>query len=216
MTRGPLRPTRRRLVRAAVALILLTAIGVAAFLPFAGRFLVVEDPLEPADLVFVLAGSSVERWLEAADLYKAGIAPRIILSPGMREPAEDDLARRGIRIPTSAEIARVALVQLGVPAGAIAILPRPVDNTAQEAAALTQLLAPATPQRVLVVTSKYHTRRTRFAFRRAFAGTPVDIRVRATRYDRATPARWWERRQDFRFVTSELQKLVAYRLGLGE
>jgi uncharacterized SAM-binding protein YcdF (DUF218 family) len=68
---------------------------------------------------------------------------------------------------------------------------------------------------VIVVTSSYHTRRTKFAFRRAFAGTSVTILVRGSRYSQANPARWWTRRSDIRFVMSELPKFLAYVAGLG-
>ena len=49
----------------------LLAGGVAA-LSQAGRFLAREDPLRPADVIFVLAGTRVERPLEAADLFRDG------------------------------------------------------------------------------------------------------------------------------------------------
>jgi uncharacterized SAM-binding protein YcdF (DUF218 family) len=69
---------------------------------------------------------------------------------------------------------------------------------------------------MIVVTSKYHSRRAGFAFRREFAGTSVQVIVRASRHDPSEPARWWRRRADVRSVSSELQKLAAYMLGLGE
>ena len=71
-------------------------------------------------------------------------------------------------------------------------------------------------RRVIIVTSKYHTRRAGFAFRRGLAGTGAEVIMRASRYDPSDPARWWRYRPDFRFAASEFQKLIAYRLGLGE
>jgi hypothetical protein len=49
------------MVRAAAALAVASTLALIAFLPFAGRYLVVEDPLERADAIFVLPerGSSV-------------------------------------------------------------------------------------------------------------------------------------------------------------
>jgi len=65
-----------RAVWAGIAVVL--AAGVATLL-LAGRLLVVSDPLPPrADAIVVLAGSIPDRVLEAADLYRTGIAPRII------------------------------------------------------------------------------------------------------------------------------------------
>ena len=70
-------------------------------------------------------------------------------------------------------------------------------------------------RRVIIVTSKYHTRRAAFAFRRGLEGTGAEVVMRASRYDSSDPARWWRNRSDFRFASSEWQKLIAYRLGLG-
>jgi uncharacterized SAM-binding protein YcdF (DUF218 family) len=207
---------RRAIARVCVATLLVAALATVCFLPFAGRFLVREDPLaEPADAIFVLAGARVERWLEAVELYREQRAPLVVLSPGPMGKAESDLRVKGIRFPTEAEAARDAMQQLGVRGDALRILPGYVDNTAQEAEALHRLVRETAWQRIVVVTSRYHTRRTGFAFRREFRATPVRIMVRASRFDESEPARWWRHRPDIRFVTSELQKLALYGLGLG-
>jgi uncharacterized SAM-binding protein YcdF (DUF218 family) len=205
----------RAILRTTLAAMVATAVGVVCFLPFAGRYLVAEDALERSDAIVVLAGARVERWLEAVELYRAGWARRIVLSPGRLESAEVRLREMGVRFPAEVEMARDALLQMNVPADAITILPGSLDNTAQEAAATHEAIATTGWRRIIVVTSKYHTRRTGFAFDREFRGTPVRVVVRASRYDSVTPNRWWTDRADFRYVTSELQKLLAYKLGLG-
>lgn len=210
------RRVRRVVIRTLAAIVLLLIVAGALFSRAAGRYLVVEDPLEKADAVVALAGARVERWLEVVDLFHAGWAPRVVLSNGRTDEVELQLRARGIRLPGEAEVARDAMVQMKVPAASIEILPMSVDNTAQEARAVRELAAANGWQRLIIVTSKYHSRRTAFAFRREFEGTPVQIRIRTSRYDRATPERWWRDRADFRYVTMEYQKLIAYRLGLGE
>jgi uncharacterized SAM-binding protein YcdF (DUF218 family) len=211
----PARP-RRGFVRLVGVACLVALAAVAGFLPFAGRFLVREDPLARADVILVLAGARVERWLEGVDLYKEKWAPHVLLSPGPMDPIELDLRARGVRIPLEGELARDGMLQMGVPAEAISILPGGMDNTAHEASTVRGALEARGWRRLIVVTSKYHTRRTGFTFRREFAGTPVEIIVRSSRYDRASPARWWTRRADIRYVVSELPKLIAYYLGVGE
>lgn len=207
---------RRKFRRAAYLLILLAFASVAAFAPCAGRFLASEDPLERADAIVALAGPRAERWLEAVDLYHEHWAPTILLSPGRIERAEEEVRRRGVTFPATSDLIRAAIPQLGVPADALIVMPGSIDNTAQEAAAARRIALDHGWKRLLVVTSKYHLRRTRFAFRREFHGTSIAIAVRASRYDPSTPERWWRTRADARWVTSELQKLIAYRLGLGE
>ena len=215
MTRAAVHNIRRILARTAAAILILVLLAGAALFPFAGRYLVYEDSLEKADAIVVLAGANVERWLEGVDLYHEGWAPRIVLSPGIIEDAQMQLRRMGIRYLSDAERARDTMVQMKVPPAAVDILPGSLDNTADEAAAVHELAARNGWHRLIVVTSKYHTRRSHFAFAREFEGTDVHILLRASRYDGAKPQRWWKSRGDFRYVTSELQKLMAYRLGLG-
>ena len=69
---------KRSLIRlAALAAVLLVVAAVAA--PRLGAWLVVEDPLQKADAIFVLGGTMFERPLEAVDLYHEGWAPRLLL-----------------------------------------------------------------------------------------------------------------------------------------
>ncbi len=210
------RPLRvwRIVRRAALILLVAALLAVAFFFPHAGNYLVVNEPLEKADAAFVLAGTRVERWLEAADLYKEGWARRIILSPGYSERAETELRTRGVRFPTETQLVTDALTQLNVPSAQIAVLPHEVDNTAQEAKALRELFAERGWKSVIVITSKYHARRARLAFRRELTGTGIRTIVRTSRHDNSTPQRWWKTRSDIRYVVSEYQKLLLYALGL--
>jgi uncharacterized SAM-binding protein YcdF (DUF218 family) len=204
---------RRRIIIAIVVLVL----GVLGGYGFAhtGRYLAREDPLTRADAILVLAGSDIERPLEAADLYVGGFAARIVLTRETVEPALARLRERGVTPPFKVEWQRSVLIQLGVDAEAVIIPPRTHDNTAQEAQTLRALAAAHGWRRVIVVTSKYHLRRAGLAFRRELRDTGVSVVMRGARYDRAAPDRWWTRRADIRWLLSELPKLVAYRLGLG-
>jgi uncharacterized SAM-binding protein YcdF (DUF218 family) len=214
MADGRMRRAVRVIKRAAVVIGILAVAGGAAFLPFAGRYLEVNEPLERVDAIFVLNGGSVERWREGVDLHRENWATRIVLSPGYTSSAQKDLRAMGIRYPTEMELTLDAMAQMGVPKGIVSVLPHEVDNTAQEATAIREMLMREGWKSLIVVTSIYHTRRAHLALRREFRGTPVKIIVRTSRYDLSQPRRWWTRRGDVRFVTSELQKLILYRLGL--
>lgn len=206
----------RILRRAILVLVVLTFISILAFVPYAGRYLASEDRLERADVIVVPAGPRAERWLEAVDLRQEGWAPTMLLSPGRTERAEVQLRQRGITFPATVDLIRAAILQMGVPAEAVLVMPGSLDNTAQEASMTRRMALEAGWRRLIVVTSKYHVRRTRFAFEREFRGTPVTVCVRASRYDPSTPEQWWRHRADVRWVTSEIQKLIAYRLGLAQ
>lgn len=199
--------------RTLVALVLLTLASIAWLAVYGGRFLQHEDPLQKADAIFVLAGSRVERALEAVDLYKEGWAPIIVLSGGRIEPAEYWLQQQGLKFPREGDALRIVMGQLGVPSSAILQPPESVDNTGQEANILRGMVQARHWRRVIVVTSKYHTRRAGFAFRRGLEHTGAEAIVRASRYDPSDPARWWRRRGDLRFAGSEWVKLLFYWLG---
>jgi uncharacterized SAM-binding protein YcdF (DUF218 family) len=212
-------PRSRAILRRRPAIAALLALSIALFLyslAGLGSFMAREAPLERADAIFVLAGTYVERPLEAADLYREGYAPRILLTRSIRERgAYLEAQRRGSRLPDEFDVSWQLLTQMGVPESAIIAPSRVHDNTAQEAATLREVALRERWTRVIVVSSKYHLRRVGVATRRALSGTPVEVVLRGTRYDPSVPERWWRRRADLRFVASEVPKLVLYAAGVG-
>ncbi|MBA3639520.1 MAG: YdcF family protein [Acidobacteriota bacterium] len=197
-----------------VCLVVAVLAGALAF-PRLGRFLIIDEPIQPAEALVVLAGARVDRWLEAVDLYREGKGKNILLSPGYLEPAEVRLRANGIDYPAATDLIRNAMVQMGIPANVITSIPEGMDNTAHEALFAARIARERGWKSIVVVTSPYHTRRSLFAFQRELLGTGIDVQVRGTRYDDIDPDRWWKRRHDFRYVTWELQKYIAYRLGVG-
>ena len=179
-----------------------------------GPLVVAVDDLQSADVIYVLAGSRMNRPLEAADLYRRGYAPRILMSPGGREWSEIDLEQRGVHVTTEVENARTLLVtRLGIPADAIAILPTEVDNTAQEADVMRGQVLANGWTRLIVVAGCASTRRAGYALRRVL-GRTVSVIVRCSPFETFPPGRWWAARWSFRATFYEAPKLLAYWLGL--
>ena len=203
---------RRRILVTVIALLLASA--AYAFVEL-GSFLAREDGLQKADAIFVLAGTTMMRALEGADLYLEHYAPVIVMSRETQDPAVAILQQRGVAFSTGVERVRDAFVQLGIPLDAILLPERIHDSTAGEAITLRELAANNGWHRVIVVTSRLHLRRAGFAMRRQLRGTGVAVVMHASRYDDATPTRWWTNRGDIRDIVSEVPKLVAYVLGLG-
>lgn len=199
---------------AALAALLIAASSLFAFFTV-GEFLAREDPLARADAIFVLAGTLIERPLEAADLHGAGYAPRIVVTRATAERATVQVEKRGIRVPTTFDLTKDLLLQLEIPEDALITPERIHDNTAEEARTLRALASQHGWRRVIVVSSKYHLRRASLACRHALRGTGVEIVMRGSRYDPSEPGRWWSRRRDIRWVASEVPKLIAYGVGFG-
>ena len=213
------RPNRVRITsitrRTGFILLLLIAV-VAGGLYQVGVFLAPEDRLQQADAIFVFAGTRVERPLEAADLFRARYAPRIVLTRGAAEShAIQTAAARGVVLPDDVAATVEMLRKLGVPDSAVIVPPRLHDSTADEARTLRDLALEQRWRRVIVVSSPYHLRRAGMVTRRALADTGVQIVRHASRYDRSTPPRWWRRRADIKWVVSEVPKLIAYTVGVG-
>jgi uncharacterized SAM-binding protein YcdF (DUF218 family) len=198
----------------AVLVVIALAFSLYAFTHI-GLYLTKEDPIRKADAIAVLAGTRMDRALEAADLYQSGYAPRIVITQEKPERSFAALAQRGVTLAADTDVTRDVLQRLGVPAAAIIIPDSIHDNTAQEAQTLRQLAIGNRWRTLIVVTSPYHLRRAGFATRRELEGTGIEVQMHGTRYEPAKPDRWWANREDMRWVLDEGAKLIAYELGLG-
>ena len=156
---APDRPRRRcRRIRAALAVIqwavnlcVLAAIGMV-FTPagdWVGRKLTRVDPLAKADYIVVLGGDA-ERAVEAARLYEKGWAPKVIASS-----QGDDVD----------ELARI-LRDFGVPPDAILLDARPTRTADHPRTVAAVGGVDPRRDRFIVVTSLYHTTRSRACFER--------------------------------------------------
>jgi uncharacterized SAM-binding protein YcdF (DUF218 family) len=200
---------RARLLTLALAAL---ALWVVAARVAAGA-LVVEAPLAKADAMVVLAGSSayVERTRRAAELYRQGRAPLVLLTndgqlSGWSEETQSN--------PTFVERARGELVRGGVPEACIEALPRRVESTHDEAVLLRDYAAGRGLRSLVVVTSAYHTRRALWTFARAFEGTGVHLGIEhaATGLQLPSPEAWWLFPKGWKSVAGEYVKLAYYRL----
>jgi uncharacterized SAM-binding protein YcdF (DUF218 family) len=209
--------SRRRVFRWFIALTLVALAAGAWLFVQLGHLLHHEDPLQRADVVFALGGSRLARAIEAGDLVLEGWAPRVLLSPESEDfRTEQLLRRRGITVSTEIDLQRSALGQIGIDPAIVDVLDAPQVTTASEADALVGYLRSRGWTRVIVVTSAMHTARARLTMRRRFAGTGLEVIVRATRYEPANLDRWWATREDLRFGLFEFQKLAAYWIGVAD
>jgi hypothetical protein len=88
-------------------------------------------------------------------------------------------------------------------------MPSLAGNTREEAVLLRRLTDRQHWRRVLVVTSSYHTRRTRHIYTRVFRDS-ADVRVIAARDGGYSPAGWWRSRIGLKiFFTESVGYLVA-------
>lgn len=199
---------RRRLLK-----ILLPLLAAWPFVAWAAaQQLIVRVPLAHADVIFVFSGSAayVERMHKAAELFRDGRAPVILLTDD-RQPGGWSSAEQ--RNPFFVERARNELISAGVPAEKIEILPQVIASTYDEASALRGYVDAHGLRSVLAVTSAYHARRALWTVRRVFAGENVEAGIETAAPgspSTPSPATWWLRPSGWPAVAGEYLKLVFY------
>lgn len=200
------------MARALRIFVVLLALGVlvATSLPAVGLFLVVADPLERSDAVFVLEGHTPARELEAAALYHGGWAPLIVLTHA-RDPLPE-ITRRLAGEPRPYERASRVLRNRGVPAAAIVVLDRGIENTEQELGANFAFARERGMRRVILVSSPSHTRRVSVIWSRRYAERIPGI-VRPTSFEPFAAERWWRSRQGLEKAAHELFGMANFLLG---
>ena len=209
----PGRSRPRRLARAAAVVLVVAAWPLVAWV--AARALVVRDEMPQSDAIMVLSGASeyVERTRHAAELFKRGVAPKIILTNDNLQGGWNSEQQRN---PFFIERAAEELRRAGVPAAQIEALPEPVASTYDEAVRLRAYAAEHQLRSVLVVTSAYHTRRARWTMRRVFQDSNVRIGVApvttGATNGTSTALDWWLSRRGWRSVAPEYPKIIYYWL----
>jgi len=198
--------TRWRVI--VVFLVLAIVVGLSAVgIGGVGHWLVVADPLEPAQAIVVISGHLPFRAMEAASIYRQGWAPEVWLTRAIRPAQEEALAQLGIEFIRGEAYNREVLERLGVSAKAIRVLKKGVRNTAEEVRAISEELKQVGGNGVIIVTSKPHTRRVR-AIWRALRGDTPEVIVRYAREDPFNPARWWRNTKDALAVSREVFGII--------
>lgn len=179
----------------------------------AARLLIEEDAPTAADVIVILAGSAVpDRVLEGATLYRAGFAPRIVLSRELEWKGYAPLLQSlGVTLASQDERNRSVLDQMGVPADAVAEVGRTAESTFAEAREILAYAGAHGYRTILLVTSKLHSRRAAMIYRR-LAGDRFRIVSRPSRHDRFQPDGWWRHRSATRRVVVEYEKMLVYLL----
>ena len=191
-----------------VAGLLLAGLASAPILRGIADFLIVEDSLERAAAIVPLVGQTPFREMEAAKLYRAGLAPQVVIVQGASNAESEALRDLGIRKREGWELSREVLIQQGVPASAIVVLTSKAGGTLEELQAVYSAMTSKDAPMILV-TSKYHTRRTRLTWQHVTAGKSQPI-VRAATGDPFDPTHWWQRRSFTLSVIHEYFGLVYY------
>ncbi len=185
--------------------ILITFFVRHSWLPLIEQFLIVSDPLYPADAIVPLAGG-VERTMYTSHLYQTGYAPWFIVTDVAWVSADQEQL-------ASTSIAHAAL-KYGVAQQHIVTTAIPVTSTYTEALAVRDLAQREGWQSLIVVTSPAHTRRSRAIFRTVFTGTGIAVSIRPSIGEGEADAAWWRDEHERGMVGREYVKLMAFYTGI--
>lgn len=177
----------------------------------AAHGLIVSEPLERADAIVVLSGSSTlaERTRHAAALYSQNRAARILLTTDNQQGGWSDIEQRN---PYFHEIAVKELTRLGVSRQSIEVVTPPVKSTWDEARLIAEYSKNHNLDSMLIVTSSYHSRRALRTFRTLFrdSKTRIGIDPVPTGIQTPRPATWWLYPRGWQLVFVEYLKVIYY------
>ena len=169
---------KRRWTSAAVLVAVLLIVCAAN----AGSMLLIDAP-EPSDVILVLAGETDQRPALAVRLLQKGYGRRVVID-----------------VPAGAKIYEFSEVELAQkyahdvgPGDSVHICPIEGLSTRDESRDAEKCLAHEEGNRVLIVTSDFHTRRALSTFRHEIHGKTFS--VAAARSESQFGTRWWMHRQ---------------------
>ena len=183
---------------------MLAAGGVWIFLHL-GAWLVVEDPLEPSPVAVVLSGGIPGRAREAAEIYRSGNAQQIWITHPY--DVTQELHELGIDYLGETFYNQSVLLHLKVPVEKTRVLEPEIADTQDEVRVISQAARDAGIHRVIIVTSKAHTRRVHAIWKK-MAGADPQIIVRYDRDDTFDPQHWWRQTPDALQVVREVLGLA--------
>lgn len=176
------------------------------------RCLIVRAPLDRADAIVVLSGSSTlsERVQLAAGLYSQQRSQKILLTTDNRQGGWSSAEQRN---PYFHEIAVKELTRLGVPSQDIEVARPPVESTWDEAELIRDYANTQNLRSILIVTSSYHSRRALWTFRHLLEGRAIQVGIDPVETGIQTPhpATWWLHPRGWQLVPIEYLKLIYYR-----
>lgn len=208
----PIAPTSsKRLwaIRLAVFTLILLLLGLLRhpLLRAAGNFLIREDALAQADAIIVLGGAPVERGPVGARLLQEGWAPLLVCTG---ERVNEVLALHGIT-RTEAALSRDA-ARLDSALLRRTYLLEEGTSTLEEAEAVRDLAVKNGFERVIVVTTEFHTRRAGQVFRKALGPAGITVIMRAAPGTDYVAERWWATEAGLIMVNNEWMKTLYYAL----
>jgi uncharacterized SAM-binding protein YcdF (DUF218 family) len=155
-----------------------------------------QPPLERADVIVVISGDESQARLgEGIRLYRAGWAPKLILSGA----AQDGVL-------SNARAMELTARELGVPPGAMLLEPQAMD-TFGNAVYTRRIMVEQGMRSAILVTSPYHLHRATLTFQSVLQGTDIRIIPRSAPDSAWRKVGWWNDHETRRLTFRELERI---------
>lgn len=181
-------------------------------LTFAGNILISEDTPEKAEAIVVLNGGAPIRILEAVDLYNSGFGEYIIFCKTTESSDYKRLRESNIYYPVEHDINKKIAEEFEIPSSNILMVNKMLSSTYGELESIKGFLIDNNIKKIIIVTSKFHTLRTRLIANKVL-NKEIDFMIIASNYDGYNPKTWWKNRNATRYTVSEYLKILAYYFG---
>ncbi|HHY74219.1 MAG TPA: YdcF family protein [Bacillus bacterium] len=196
----------RKLKFFSIVLLFFIIIGFIAknpLLQYMADFLIADETAKKSDVIIVLGGEiKGERTKRAVELYNQGLADALIFSDGT------DLSWRTKAVE---EMTALAL-ELGVPLDAI-MEETDSRSTYENALYSKKLMLEKNYQSAIIVTTDWHSKRSKFVFDKVFAGTTIKLTYANAPDERIDSLKdWWKDSEKQQIVLTEWAKFVVYWL----
>ena len=198
-------------------LLLLTLVLVGLFLLRAplltglARLWIVDEPLSKADAIVVLGGGLQTRPFLAAELYRQGLAPKVVVMNVEHKNTEE----LGLT-QSETSLLKEVLINRGVPEEALVFIGSEVSSTYEEALALRDWVQTTKACRLIVPTEPFHTRRVNWLFEKMLnkGANPVEVLVTPTKPVSSVSSNWWQSERSLIEFQNEVVKFLYYEVKL--
>lgn len=177
-----------------------------------GRLLVSNDAIKEADVIVMLLGKIGDRSLQAIDLYKSGYSSKIVFVQNFDSQAVL-LKKSGFHISSETDRILEVFRQANIPDTSIIILNDSARNTIDEAKSVARWCEKQKNiNRILLVTSSYHSSRAKNVFSRVFKKSElrIDIICPFNKYSSYSKKKWLFNKSDFQTTITESCKWIVF------
>ena len=165
-------------------------------------------------MIVVLNGRDTERSLAAVDLYNQGYANLIVMARLAKQPGSDEFWKRVGDNFNGKIFFQRAIEAMGIHEESFRFIGNGVTSTSDEAMTAKDFLKRNGYKSMILVTSKWHSRRAYLTFKSVLEKDHVTITIYPTKYDTFDSRTWWKIGTDTKSVFSEYGKLLYYILAL--